>query len=244
MAAVSLKPLKQWYRDSESIPKRVIARTRYLGKRLRIRTIRAAWTIFSLPALVSAYLQQATNPLGAQKQYEKLVGRNPWIRGALEALVATANKNGDIQTALEAALKRDRLTQKNHGDVTGFWTEYLLGEPGWFLPQVTLTGSQVLDLNETLLNAERRNLDRLPNYAESELAVLTEQIANKAAQIQINLATSNLEVVLVGLALGVNPIPVNRDVFTSAAESATQVQKRRMNKFQELKDQGLIEVQK
>lgn len=243
MANFSVRTLKRWYRDSNSIPKKVIAKSRYLTNRIQIRGIRLIWTLITLPLQTLGWVLLPVRPVSALKIFQKLVLRNPWISGALPGLISAALRSGEIVTATSAALKYDRLHQTNHGRVADIWQEFLVGEPGWSLPQQTLAGSKNILLNRELLNQELTRLPRLPNYAESKLAVVAESIATEAAAISVEF-DSPLDVDLAILALALSPEPLKVRSIPPANSNSTEATRRRQAKFAELQERGLIEVTK
>ncbi|MEY3407094.1 MAG: hypothetical protein RL038_155 [Actinomycetota bacterium] len=243
MAAIPTRALKSWYRDSSGLPKKVIAKSRYLLGRTHVRLVRLAWTVATSPIQMVAWVMLQLNPKQATALFQKLVLRNPWISGALPGLIKSALRSGEITIAVSAALKYDRLHQRNHGIVAAIWQEFLIGEPGWGLPRTVLTGAEAITLDRTRFEQELKNLSRTPHYTESALVVVSEQLGQKAANIELAV-TSEQDVYLVLIALALLPQPLKVSVNTVSIQPRTEIEKRRLAKFLELENVGVIEVQR
>jgi hypothetical protein len=242
MPNLSKSGLQRWYRDSNSLLKKVVAKLRYISSRVVIRSIRLAWFLLTSPiqalAWVALFIGQKKL---AQDQFAKVVNLNPWVLGALPGLIKAAKKTGDLEVALSAALKRDRLMQQNHGQVQPLLDEYLVGEPNWFPISAPQTGNQAIELNANFVNDQLLTAPRTPNYAESSLDVIVPVIASSAKGVTCNIKNKlELEPILIGIALSNSPLPVT--ITNLNAQAVTVAEKRRATKFDELVKQGLIVV--
>ncbi len=241
MASFSVRALKRWYRDSNGLAKKLIAKSRYVAGRFQVRAIRLVWTLLTLPIQLFGWILLTVRPTKATSIFQKLVLRNPWITGALPGLIRSAQRSGEIIIAVSAALKYDRLHQMNHGLVTDIWTEYLVGKSGWVLPKQDLTGSEKVVLNRYLLNKLVASPSRTPNYTESKLAVVAEMLAAQAKEIEVEIESADdVDLMLVGISVSSTPLTVSFKDETSSNKS--EVSKRRAAKFAELQSAGLIEV--
>lgn len=241
MASFSVRALKRWYRDSNGLPKKLIAKSRYLTGRFQVRAVRLVWTLLTLPIQLVAWILLTMRPSKSVLIFQKLVLRNPWITGALPGLIRAAESSGEITTAIGAALKYDRLHQKNHGLVADLWTEYLIGEPGWVLPKLTPIGTGKVVLDRKLFNKLLLEQSRTPNYTESKLAVVAEKLAKQVSEIDVQIE-SEQDVDLALLAISLKSDQLSLGANLRPVETRTEIAKRRAKKFAELKSAGLIEV--
>lgn len=242
MPILSKSGLQRWYRDSNSILKKLIAKLRYVGNRTVIRGIRLAWFFLTLPRQVIAWVGFGLGRTDfAQNQFSKIVKINPWVVGALPGLIKTAKINGDIAVALFAALKHDRLHQKNHGHSRVLLDEYLVGEPNWLPISAQPSGHTALQLDADFIAQQLRLASRPANYVESSIDVIVPEVAAMANAVSCRVKNHfELEAILVGIALSDSPLQVTLENFAAKAENPTQ--KRRLAKFQKLQNDGLIVV--
>jgi hypothetical protein len=242
MPILSKSGLQRWYRDSNSILKKLVAKLRYMGNRTVIRSIRLAWFLLTLPRQAVAWTGLLFGRTEfSQRQFSKIVKINPWVVGALPGLIKTASINGNIEVALFAALKHDRLHQKNHGHSRVLLDEYLVGEPNWLPISDQLRGRTPLQLDSDFIKQQLSLAPRPANYVESSIDVIVPEVAALANSLSCRVKNQfELEPILVGVALSESPLQVTLENPVAKAENATQ--ERRLAKFQKLLSDGLIVV--
>jgi hypothetical protein len=242
MPILSKSGLQRWYRDSNSILKKLVAKLRYRGNRTVIRSIRLAWFFLTLPRQAVAWAGFLFGRTEfSQSQFSKIVKINPWVVGALPGLIKTASINGNIEVALFAALKHGRLHQKNHGHSRELLDEYLVGEPNWLPISDQLRGSASLQLDSDFIKQQMHIASRPANYVESSIDVIVPEIAAMANSVSCRVKNQfELEPILVGIALSESPLQVTLENSVAKVENKTQ--ERRLAKFQKLLSDGLIVV--